>query len=241
MNFDFYEEFQYFSNTELLKIIRQPEQYDPQAVIAANKVIAERDVTEEEKDVVDDHINQQVAKHEKKQLANKQLQIFFQSFVQPDPGSYEVYLNGMLLLLVISSFYQLFLIYGPGGTIYLCTDCSDRVLIMGFVLPAGMLLIAYLLFSRQRWGWLLSFGWFITVVAFYVICYILNATSFMRFFVPWLEFVIGTTLYSGAIYVLNKPQMKEAFGITSAMILKTAIAGLVIAIVCVVLVNFLWT
>ena len=42
MNFDFYHQYKDYPNTELLKIIKRPDDYQPAAVAIATKILGER-------------------------------------------------------------------------------------------------------------------------------------------------------------------------------------------------------
>ena len=48
MNFDFYQQYKNYSNIELLKIVKQPTDYQPAAVAVATQILNERQVTAEE-------------------------------------------------------------------------------------------------------------------------------------------------------------------------------------------------
>ena len=48
MNLDFYQLYRNYSNTELLKIVKQPGDYQTSAVTAATQILNERQVTAEE-------------------------------------------------------------------------------------------------------------------------------------------------------------------------------------------------
>ena len=55
MDFNFYEEYKSYSNFELLKILKQPADYQPAAVDAATLILKEREVSEQENAEVNYH------------------------------------------------------------------------------------------------------------------------------------------------------------------------------------------
>src|SRR3954464_10304228 len=55
MNFDFYEQYKDYSSTELLKIVKRPADFQPQAVAVAIQILSERQVTSEEIQLVDQY------------------------------------------------------------------------------------------------------------------------------------------------------------------------------------------
>ncbi|HET6995320.1 MAG TPA: hypothetical protein VFI06_10085, partial [Chitinophagaceae bacterium] len=55
MNFDFYQQYKNYSNTELLKIVKRPTDYQAAAVLVATQILTERQVTNEEIQLVEQY------------------------------------------------------------------------------------------------------------------------------------------------------------------------------------------
>ncbi|HXB95447.1 MAG TPA: hypothetical protein VNU70_09825 [Puia sp.] len=53
MDFDFYDQFSKYSSTELLKIVKQPDLYQPEALAAAGRLLQERQVSAAEEEEAD--------------------------------------------------------------------------------------------------------------------------------------------------------------------------------------------
>jgi len=87
MNFDFYQQFKDFSNTDLLKIVKRPSDFQPEAVVVATKILEERHVTAQEIDFVDQHFevidNSAKAKKEKIGAFKKHATDFFEPISHP--------------------------------------------------------------------------------------------------------------------------------------------------------------
>jgi hypothetical protein len=164
MNFDFYQLYKDYSNTELLKIVKRPTEYQPAAVAIATEILKERQVTTDETQLVDQHFqdidNTANAKKEKIVALKDKATDFFGPVLHPsekvEPNKW---VNILLFVIAIQYAWSLF------GTvrrliIFLqCDYCSfDVTFFAEFLTLLYVPLIFFLLFKRRRWGWILLFA-----------------------------------------------------------------------------------
>src|SRR5687768_3427403 len=105
MVFNFSDKYKDYSNIELLKIIRRPDDYQPAAIEAAGLILKHRQITEEEKNFVEEFYK---AISEKKAVSKARIDFYKDKsldFLEPvlhpgKPVSAVKWLN--ILLLVIS-------------------------------------------------------------------------------------------------------------------------------------------
>ena len=164
MNFDFYQLYKDYSNTELLKIVKRPTEYQPTAVAAATQILNERQVTTEEIQFVDQHLhdidNSTKTKKEKIDALKGKATDFFEPVLYPsekvEPNKW---LNILLFVIAIQYAWSLFGTVRRLISFLQCGYCS-----LDFTFFAELLtlfyvpLIFFLLFKRRRWGWILLFA-----------------------------------------------------------------------------------
>ena len=104
MDFDFYELYKDFSTTELLKIVQRPAGFQPEAVEAANRRLAERDIASEDRAAVqafyEESDREARLKAEKVDHLKEQAADLLQPIIQPGPKvTPQKWLNIFLLVL----------------------------------------------------------------------------------------------------------------------------------------------
>jgi hypothetical protein len=164
MNFDFYQLYKDYSNTELLKIVKRPAEYQPAAVAVATQILTERQVITEEIQLVDQHFhdidNAKKAKKEKIDALKGKATDFFEPVLHPrenvEPNKW---VNILLFVIAIQYAWSLF------GTLrrligfVQCDYCSLDITFFAELLTLLYVpLIFFLLFKRRRWGWILLFA-----------------------------------------------------------------------------------
>jgi hypothetical protein len=164
MNIDFYQQYKNFSNTELLIIVKRPTNYQALAVAAAAQLLSERQVTDEEIQVVEQHF-QDIAKSAK---ANREkmdaLKGMATDFLEPvlhptEKVEPRKWVN--ILLLAISIQYAWSLFYTGKHLIRFlrCDNCVFDIAYFAELLTLIYIpIIFFLLFKRRRWGWILLFA-----------------------------------------------------------------------------------
>ncbi|GEP95512.1 hypothetical protein [Chitinophaga cymbidii] len=161
MNFDFYEQFREYPNVELLKIIAQPGNYQPQAVEAASRILQDRNVTVEETEEAAQYFGEVQAKEEKMMAYKEKAKDFLQPVIQPEATIQPAKWLKILLLLVLLDY--LWVLYDAARDLVLFLRCEycefDSVFFLLSLL--GILyvpFIFFLLWKRKRWGWILLFA-----------------------------------------------------------------------------------
>jgi len=109
MEFSFYDQYKSYSNFELLKILQQPEHYQPAAVEAATLLLKEREVSEQEQVEVTNHFEaiqqKEYVQKERINFVRNKLVSFFEPMVRSPNEVHPVkWLN---FLLVITAYQYL--------------------------------------------------------------------------------------------------------------------------------------
>lgn len=164
MNFDFYQLYKDYSNTELLKVVKRPTEYQPAAVAVATQILNERQVTTEEIQFVDQHFhdidNASKAKNEKIDALRNKVTDFFEPVIHPtenvEPNKW---VNILLFVIAIEYAWSLFGTVRRLISFLQCDYCSLDITFLAELLTLLYApLIFFLLFKRRRWGWILFFA-----------------------------------------------------------------------------------
>ncbi len=168
MEFNFYDQYKSYSNFELLKILQQPEHYQPSAVEAATLILKEREVSEQEQVEVADHFEAIQQKEQVKQarvnFVRNKLVSFFEPMVKsPDEVHPVKWLN---FLLVITAYQYLADIFARIKTgiflpLTLYTNGGLPYYIMALLDVLSLVYVPfffYLLYKKNRWGWIILFA-----------------------------------------------------------------------------------
>jgi len=164
MDFDFQKEFTNSSALELLKIIRNPGNYQPAAVEAARLVLSARNISQEEMDEANRELlhleEEEKRKQEKIEAYKANVTGVLSSLIVPDQElKASKWLKFLLLLLGIQYIRLLFRSIQTFIFLVGCETCGFDILwlitaINIFFIP----LIFYLLLKRKRWGWIILCG-----------------------------------------------------------------------------------
>jgi hypothetical protein len=164
MDFDFCQLYKDYSNIELLKIIKSPLHYQPEAIEVATKILNNRHVTNEEEQIVEQYFDDidktAKAKREKIELLKDKATDFLEPVLHPsEKVEPKKWIN--IFLLVVAVQYAFFLFNSVQYAIFFikCDYCSIDITFFGqlftlFYVP----LIFFLLYKRRRWGWILLFA-----------------------------------------------------------------------------------
>jgi len=164
MNIDFYQLYKDYTNTELLKIVKRPAEYQPAAVAVATQILNERQVTTDEIQFVDQYFldidNNTKVKKEKIDTLKGRATDFFEPVLHPsekvEPNKW---VNILLFVIAIQYAWSLFGTARRLIGFLQCDDCSlDITFFAEFLTLIYVPLIFFLLFKRRRWGWILLFA-----------------------------------------------------------------------------------
>lgn len=164
MDFNFYEQYKTYSNIDLLKIIKRPNEYQQAAVTIAIQILNERVVTPEEIEQADQYYqgieNDVKAKNEKIDGYKNKATGFFEPVLQPsEKVEPDKWLNillfftalqyGWLLFNAAKRLIRFWHVPGHGLDMYFFLDVLDFLYIP---------VMFFLLYKRKRWGWILLFA-----------------------------------------------------------------------------------
>lgn len=245
MPLDFKKEYEQLSNEELLKIVRQADQYQREAVATAQEVLNTRDVTEEEENKVDRHFYnieaEKQAVKDTKEAAKKAVSSKLQEVVNPFNNNDGKPKPVLWLNMFIIAWVGLYLWKLPGDIkilYYIIQADYDFVwdhffiflILRMFFIP----LTSILLYKRSLWGWkLLSFySIFQLGMALPIILGMIKGSHLSSG--TSTQFFIGCGFYSLLVYFLFKPEITALFKVTKSIkrkvILNTLIISLIIAL-----------
>lgn len=243
MDFDFYDQYRNYSTTDLLRIINQADQYQKEAVEAAQKVLGERTVTAE--DMV---LMERGEEEERQRMAGA-------GGLQPYAEKFREVVGPVATgrPLSPSRWFNLFLVvYGIGYAVGLyqfvhdqmiflkCETCKgDYNLWAGFIRILFSTVLFLLLFKNRRVAWMLLVVGAISAVF----------TNTMQLFVLYkyravlhvspvytiLNFIFPIAF---ALFVL-KPSIITFFGLSEGAKRKTVWAGIIVGILYCGVVKFL--
>ncbi len=163
MESQFIEKYKSYSNFELLKITQKPDNYQENAVLAANeilkdRVISEEDLSEVEHYYLDKEIN---IEHKNEYISNLKENIFdfLQPLISPEESLKPVkWLNILLLIIIVQYLYSIFLTIR-----YLRHIFFAETLIWDFYLTSSIFnlifvpFVFYFIYKKTKLGWALLF------------------------------------------------------------------------------------
>ena len=226
-----------YSTTDLLKIVEQEYDYQPDAITAAKQLLATRTVTQEEIDAVKMEVLTTRLKTEKqKAKVNKVFGgviALFQPMFKPTEKLDLV--RWVYLFCIITFIYYLFSAYKSINYLYEFVNYIHgkpgiyELLQFGNLFYAPILI--YLMVKRHKWGWILItatalFNLFMTI-AIYVEFYRLYHTILNRNPFYFLSPVILCVIY---IYFFTRKDVKAFFNISQKLAANTVIYTIVFSV-----------
>lgn len=163
MDFDFYQQYKDYSNIDLLKIVKQPENYQPAAVAAAENILSERQLSAEEISTAEQYFtdieNSEKDKKEKIDALKNKVADFLEPVLSPkeniEPNKW---LNILLLVIALQYVWTLYKTVKHLILFLKCKYCyADISIVLGVITLLYVPLIFTLLFKKRRWGWILLF------------------------------------------------------------------------------------
>jgi hypothetical protein len=242
---DFEDRFKNHSNSHLLKIIDSKGEYQPEAIGAANHILASRQLTEEEIQIAKAEIaNEQREKDaqlQKKIKIKNELKDFGASVVetidplQTAPPSATKIIKVICLILGLLFLYN---IYEESGFIkFMLTDIYAKWDIPTVVslLPLVWVPVSIILFyKRKRIGWILlaifiSYSIINSSIAVYM-AFTHQPTPLDNVFLPLspVRSIALLIFFSGILWLICKPNTREVYGIEKREIVTTIATGMVL-------------
>jgi len=229
MNFDFYQLYKEYSNTELLNIVKHPTGYQAAAVVVATQILNERQVTIDEIQSTEqsshDIGNSTKTKNGQTGAFNSKTTDLFESVLHPndkvEPNKWV-----SILLLAIGIQYA-WTFYNAAKRLIgflQCDHCSfDLSFLVDFLTLLYVPVVFFLLFKRRRWGWILLFA----DNLFSLISRVSQSYVFFKYqsihHGDTTSFLLPILIKAAFVFFLWRTQMVSHFGITSETKKKTAL------------------
>jgi len=236
MELDFYSHFSRYTTVELLAVVRRPEQYQPEAVAAAQRLLQERNVTDGDLDEANTHLLhleiEKVARSARNDHYKQQIMDAVQPIVAPRdeivPARwYRIY----IILFGIYYFWDLYK-FVKHQIVYLrCEGCTIDVTVLGAVINLLYLTVVFFLLLRnKRWAWILlmvaAVGTIIPNI--YLIYSVVKYWRFARN--QFSAILLEQLLPIITILFLMRGPIKEFFGIDPQTKNRTLIVGAVVGL-----------
>lgn len=236
MNFDFYKLYSSFSNTELLKITNAAEGYMPEAVAAAQKLLSERQVTEQEIDEVNVYYQSLQNEARYRQDVHNGIKEAIGDFIQPvvkpegevQPEKWlHIFLVIYLIKFIVIAFTTIKYEY---DVIFRCEDCKfGGMELFGLLEIIFYAAIIWLLFKRKALGWVGA----VFDSIFSTCSVVLQIIALYRF--PFLHtskagsfFVL--IVYAFLVAYLAGEGCRALFGVEKKLLIKTLVVSAAISV-----------
>lgn len=248
---DFNETFKNYSNSELLKIIDSPNDYQPLAVQTANDILQSRQLTDQEIEIAKQELTAQQKEQEKqnqkrKDIENKVKGLGTSVIETINPIQTATQTTDKIIKIISIVFGGIFLynIYSEYGMIrFMFTDSEakwDFIMLLYFLPLLVVPTAAILFYTRKKFGWTLLtiFLTYSAVNAILLFTYELikqpsGYTALDQIFPrtsPVLN--IGTIIFfSGILLVVCKKNIREIYNISKKqMISTTGITAIIVGL-----------
>lgn len=248
---EFNEKFKTYSNTELLRIIDNPDGYKPKAVETAKTIFSDRRLTDEEIKIAKNELEierqEKLNKEQKKRSIEDKFKYIGKSILDNvNPIQYETPTTEKTIKIISMLFGGLFLVqlYKELGMIsFVSTDNSsdwDFSMVLYF-LPVVFVPTATILFyKRKKSGWILL-TMFLTYSAILVIGLFILTINMEPLAIPALENIFPETspfthiftflFFAGTIWAITRKNIRAVYTITKqTMILTISITAIIVGL-----------
>lgn len=236
MLFDFRQQYKHKSNTELLLIVRQPGEYQPEAVTVAREILDLRDVSNREFDYVDDILREKEkaarAEVQKRESFRKKVADFFEPLVTPtEKVEAAKWWRFFLLVLVIQYAYWIWTTIKATIAFLNCSVCridffTGLQLLMLLFIPTNI----YLVYKRKAAGWKIFFAGYIFIVLSSLIVLVYDLIA-RRFPVELVVDAWQLALALAFIIFLWRQSIADYFGVSEKAKKKTLWASVLVVLV----------
>ena len=245
----FTERYKTLTNPDLLKIIDNPGDYQPLAVETAKIELADRQLTEEE--FADANFEDDAYKKEKLEKADKRRSFEYKmenvsatiietlNPIQKTEVTPNKIINWISIAFCIIFVWQAVTNFGMLEFTLTDKNAARSFSMLFYFLPLLILPIATALFwQRKKYGWLLLFVFILysglTAAGVFILEFRLtqiDATPLDDFLPKSGLSYLGTVVfYSGCLWAISKPAIRELYGIDKRKMLKAAIVALVLVL-----------
>lgn len=245
MNFDYRTQFEHYSNEELLRVVKQPEQYQEEAISAAKDILAEREVSNAELTAINVEVNRKRQQKEikaetantVKHIVSETLQLFTNPTKHPNKKANPVF--WVVVIVAIRAGYYLWDLPGDikslSDILWMFSNSDEDLLFYSQILFFNILnivympVLIYLLIMRKRWGWILFTFDAIAIITMHLGSFysLIAYPEYTQFNIPWLIFNFATMI--PLLFFLLKQEVYSYFNITKRSKQLTVIYSAVIA------------
>ncbi len=246
---EFSVKFKTYSNTELLRIIENPEGYQPKAVETAKTIFLDRQLTEEEIKIANDELEierqEKLNKERKKRAIEDKFKHIGNSILDNvNPIQNETPTTGKTIKIISLLFGGLFLfqLYKEFGMIsFIITDSStgwDFSMLLYFLPLVVVPTVTILFYKRKKIGWIL-FTMFMTYSAVSAIGLFILTINMEPLGIPSFDSIFPQTsppthllsflFFTGTIWALCRENIRTVYTITKqTMIITISITAVIV-------------
>jgi hypothetical protein len=236
MDFDFYNEYRYYRTADLIVIVRQPEQYQAEAVVAAQLLLKEREVSEADELLAAQHLEDKetakVARAEAINYYKNKVVDFVEPVVMPgtevSPWKWYRLFMSAYILIYVWTFYvfvkkEIRFLHHSGNV-------GDASIFFDLFNIAFLSLVLFFLVKKNRWGWILVFvdnlsvilSRFFRLYVLYKFRHVVQADTYTEVF---------ATIYPIAIvFFFWKRPIADFFGVNEITKKRSLIVGIAIGL-----------
>lgn len=227
MDFNFYDRYKDYTATQLLHMLKNPQDYQPAALEAVNRVIAERGIAEESLEQVD--------VLEEEVVADGKQDLLPAHWEETKPPTWVTVVLVVVALqfawTFFTSFYWFYQVLSVG---------AFRLRYLPyFLLLAYTPITGYLLLKRYPWGWVLLFS----ISIFSLVTYmgaLLSMTWYGNFYIEQLYVPLGWIIFNGGLlFCLWKPAMHFYFGVSAPVKRRTLLVSFGITLLYMLIIFFI--
>jgi hypothetical protein len=231
MNFNFKETYKSLSTAELLNIVKQTNDYQPEAVLVAIALLKERTITH------DDHSEAERlmsgTKHnwieEDKYLNTLSVKIenLVEPIVSPETEvNPQKWINILMFVLGIYAIRILTVLTMRWRRLFE-RDRFEYLYLFEIIEPLYLLITIFGLYKRKKWGWSLLMTYLVLRTISYAFgIFISIKYSFLRMHIA--ETVLWTLIYTGALYLLSRNHTRTYFSINDRLYRNTMFSAIII-------------
>lgn len=238
---EFGEKFKSYSNTDLLRIIENPDDYQSQAVEAAKTVFSERQLSEMEIKTAKDELeleNQENARKERqkqteKEKVNKIGDAIFQQInpVQTETPTSGRTIKAISLFLAGLFLFQLYIKYGMIKFLFTSSYAKwDFSVVLDFFPLLIIPLAAILFYARKKTGWFLLtiFLTFTAVSAIggFILALKMNQSGWVSLVGPHISpsiSILSFTFYAGLVWTICREKIRSIYSVSQRSMVLTVI------------------
>ncbi len=230
MNINFKETYKSLSTAELLNIVKQPNDYQPEAVMAANEILKGRTIThadfKEGERMIADIKGCWVDEKELLNTVSVKIENLVEPIVRPETEiNTKKWIN---ILIVTLSIYTTWMVTNLVISWRRLSELNRTEYFrpLEMIEPLYLLITMGGLYIRKKWGWMLLMIFFVLQTLAYALITCLSFRySFFRYIAAA---VLATMIYGAAVYLLSRKESRTYFNINDQFFRNTVFSAIII-------------